>query len=44
MILYHGTYTDFSSIDLEKCRPYKDFGKGLSFTAKKQAVGRLENQ
>lgn len=32
MILYHGTYTDFSSIDLEKCRPYKDFGKGFYLT------------
>lgn len=32
MILYHGTYTDFSYIDLEKCRPYKDFGKGFYLT------------
>ena len=29
MILYHGTYTDFQEIELDKCLPYKDFGKGF---------------
>lgn len=32
MILYHGTYTRFDSIDLEKCSPFKDFGKGFYLT------------
>lgn len=32
MILYHGTYTQFDSIDLEKCRPFKDFGRGFYLT------------
>ena len=32
MILYHGTYTDFQEIELDKCLPYKDFGKGFYLT------------
>lgn len=32
MILYHGTYIFFDSIDLDKCRPFKDFGKGFYLT------------
>lgn len=32
MILYHGTYTDITSIDLDRCMPYKDFGKGFYLT------------
>ena len=32
MILYHGTYTDFQEIDLDKCMPYKDFGRGFYLT------------
>lgn len=32
MILYHGTYQQFDSIDLEKCRPFKDFGRGFYLT------------
>lgn len=32
MILYHGTYTNFDSIELDKCRPFKDFGKGFYLT------------
>lgn len=32
MILYHGTYTDIQIIDLDKCHPYKDFGKGFYLT------------
>ena len=29
MILYHGTNIDFKDIDLGKCAPFKDFGKGF---------------
>jgi hypothetical protein len=32
MILFHGTYTDFQTIELDRCRPYKDFGKGFYLT------------
>ena len=32
MILYHGTNLDIDRIDLEKCAPYKDFGKGFYTT------------
>ena len=32
MILYHGTNTDFTNIDLGKCHPFKDFGKGFYLT------------
>lgn len=45
MILYHGTYTNFDSIELDKCRPFKDFGKGFYLTdlevqAMKMAVNK----
>jgi hypothetical protein len=29
MMLYHGSNMDFEKIDLGKCRPFKDFGKGF---------------
>jgi len=29
MILYHGSNIEIDTIDLDKCRPYKDFGKGF---------------
>lgn len=32
MILYHGTDLDIDRIDLDKCKPYKDFGKGFYAT------------
>ena len=32
MILYHGTNIVIDVIDLEKCRPYKDFGRGFYTT------------
>ena len=32
MTLYHGTFIDFQTIELDKCRPYKDFGKGFYLT------------
>lgn len=32
MILYHGTNLDIENIELEKCAPYKDFGKGFYTT------------
>ena len=32
MILYHGSNVAIENIDLAKCRPYKDFGKGFYLT------------
>jgi len=30
--LYHGSNQEISTVDLSKCRPYKDFGKGFYLT------------
>ncbi|MDR2923920.1 MAG: DUF3990 domain-containing protein, partial [Treponema sp.] len=32
MLVYHGGYVLIDEIDLEKCRPYTDFGKGFYVT------------
>ena len=32
MILFHGSNTAIETIDFERCRPYKDFGKGFYLT------------
>ena len=32
MILYHGSNTKVTEIDLSKCRPFKDFGRGFYLT------------
>jgi len=36
MKLYHGTNCHIKNIDLSKCHPYKDFGKGFYLTELKQ--------
>ena len=41
MILYHGTYIDIRSIDLDRCMPYKDFGKGFYLTDIEQQAQQL---
>lgn len=33
MILYHGTIVAFDTIDLQKSKPNKDFGKGFYLSA-----------
>jgi hypothetical protein len=33
MILYHGSNSNIELIDLNKCKPYKDFGKGFYLTS-----------
>jgi len=39
MILYHGSNIPINKIDLTKCRPYKDFGRGFYLTTiEEQAV------
>ena len=32
MLLYHGSNTEIIDIGLNKCRPYKDFGRGFYLT------------
>jgi hypothetical protein len=36
MILYHGSNTEVSRVDLSKCTKYKDFGQGFYLTSMKQ--------
>ena len=33
MILYHGSNTEIDAIDLGRCVPYKDFGRGFYLTS-----------
>lgn len=47
MKFYHGTNVEFENIDLKKCRPNKDFGRGFYLTdimsqARAMAVRRCE--
>lgn len=41
MILYHGSNTVISDIDLDRGRPYKDFGKGFYLTDIKEQSQRM---
>lgn len=41
MILYHGSNTDIQYIDLNLCRPYKDFGKGFYLTDIKEQAQQM---
>lgn len=41
MILYHGSNTEIDVIDLAKCRPYKDFGKGFYLTTLKDQAWKM---
>ena len=41
MTLYHGSNVDIQKIELSKCRPNKDFGKGFSFNEKVFFGGNL---
>lgn len=41
MILYHGTNCVVDKIDLNKCRPYKDFGKGFYLTTIKEQAEKM---
>ncbi len=45
MILFHGTNMGFETIDLSKCLPYKDFGKGFYLTlSKRDALERAKDK
>lgn len=41
MVLYHGSYCEISSPDLDKCAPYKDFGKGFYLTTSYQQARKF---
>ena len=41
MKLYHGSNTQIIKIDLDRCRPYKDFGKGFYLTDIKEQALRM---
>ena len=41
MILYHGSNIEIGRIALEKCRPYKDFGKGFYLTDLRHQAERM---
>ena len=41
--LYHGTNTTFDKVELDKCLPYKDFGRGFYLTTlRTQALARAK--
>lgn len=43
--LYHGTNTTFDKVELDKCLPYKDFGRGFYLTTiRTQALARAKNK
>lgn len=45
MILYHGSNTAIDGIDLNRCRPYKDFGREFYLTdIREQAQGWPQEQ
>lgn len=41
MILFHGSNTKILKIDLSKCRPNKDFGKGFYLTTMRDQAERM---
>lgn len=44
MILYHGSNCDIQEIDLNKCKPNKDFGKGFYLTTLKEQAQRMASR
>ena len=43
--IYHGTNTTFDKVELDKCLPYKDFGRGFYLTTiRTQALARAKNK
>ena len=41
MILYHGSNVVIDVIDLARCRPHKDFGKGFYLTSIKDQAEKM---
>jgi len=43
MILYHGSNMPIESVELHRCRPYKDFGRGFYCTTIKNQAETPRN-
>lgn len=41
MKLYHGSNMEIEKVDLLKCMPYKDFGRGFYTTMLKEQAWRM---
>lgn len=41
MILYHGSDCEICQVELEKCRPFKDFGRGFYLTTNKSHAASM---
>ncbi len=41
MRLYHGSNTDIKEINVEMCRPYKDFGRGFYLTVMEEQAEKM---
>ena len=41
MILYHGTNCSIDKIDLQQCKPYKDFGRGFYLTTLRDQAEKM---
>lgn len=44
MKLYHGSNLQIQDIDFDKCKPYKDFGKGFYLTEIKEQALQMANR
>lgn len=44
MILFHGSNTPIEVIDLDRCRPFKDFGRGFYLTSLEQQAWNMANR
>lgn len=44
MRLYHGSNMMIENIDLSKCKPYKDFGRGFYLTEIKEQAEKMASR
>ena len=44
MILFHGSNTEIDRVDLGKCRPFKDFGRGFYLTDLPEQAMKMANR
>lgn len=41
MILYHGSNIDITNVNLNICRPFKDFGRGFYLTSLEEQAMKM---
>jgi hypothetical protein len=41
LILYHGSNIEIEQVDINKCRPYKDFGQGFYLTTIEEQASKM---